>query len=258
MTPYGQALLAYFEGQTAAEMIIRRDDGVEAPLPVRHFFRAPAEFTPIEMAALELCRGYVLDVGAGGGIHSLALQSKGLPVTALDIDRHAVEIMIRRGVRIVDCADIFEYRGGPFDTLVLLGHGIGIVEDLNGLDRFLVHARQLIKIDGQVLLNSLDAGRNREEKNLAYHDANRRAGRYIGETRIQIEFQGKAGSFCGWLHVDANTLAERAARAGWSCKTMVEQESGEYLARLLPLKEKDKNKRNAVGLNQAVCRPFGP
>jgi hypothetical protein len=49
---------------------------------------------------------------------------------------------------------------------------------------------------------------------------------------MQIEFAGVRGPFCGWLHVDRQTLAEHAARAGWTCETVLEQESGDYLARL--------------------------
>ena len=133
MTPYGLALRAYFDGQTQAEVLIRRDDGVEAPLPMSHFFREEAEFTPIEAAALERCRGQVLDIGAGSGIHSLVLQSRGLSVTAIDVSPQAVAVMTARGVRVAHHADVFKYQGGPFDTLLLLGHGIGIVEDLEGL-----------------------------------------------------------------------------------------------------------------------------
>jgi SAM-dependent methyltransferase len=234
MAPYGLALLAYFEGRSAAEVVIRRDDGVEERLPMSPSFRAPADFTPIEAAALERCRGHVLDVGAGSGLHSLALQSRGLTVTAIDIDPQAVAIMAQRGVRVADQADVFEYRGGRFDTLVLLGHGIGFVEDLEGLDRFLAHAHGLLRSDGQMLLHSLDVSRSRDAKHLAYHDANRRAGRYIGEIRMQLEFQGRRGPFFGWLHVDPRTLADHADRTGWSCETVLAQESGEYLARLVP------------------------
>jgi SAM-dependent methyltransferase len=233
MTPYGLALLAHFQGQTAAELTIRRDDGVEAPLAVKHYFRAEAEFTRIEFEALRHSRGNVLDIGAGTGSHSLALQSESLPVTAIDISPHAAAIMAERGVRSAHQADVFTYRGGPFDTLLLLGHGIGMVEDLAGLDRFLIHARTLARNDGQLLLDSLDVGRSLDPMNLAYHEANRRAGRYIGEIRMQIEFLGKPGPFCGWLQVDSRTLAEHADRAGWRCETILEAENGEYLARLV-------------------------
>ncbi len=48
MDPFGLALLAYFEGNPRAELIIRREDGREWPLPVSFFYRGPSEYTPIE------------------------------------------------------------------------------------------------------------------------------------------------------------------------------------------------------------------
>ena len=93
MDPQGMAMLAFFDGDTDAELSVRRDDGLEESIPVSRFFRDASEFTPIENAALDLCRGLVLDVGAGSGLHSLVLQEKGLPVTSIDISPHAVEII---------------------------------------------------------------------------------------------------------------------------------------------------------------------
>jgi SAM-dependent methyltransferase len=235
MTAYGLALLAYHQGQTSAEMVVRRDDGFEVPLPAAYFFRQEAQLSPIEAAALERCRGLILDVGAGGGQHSLILQSRGLAVTAIDISPDAVTVMTERGVRLAQQADVFEYRDGPFDTLLLIGHGIGMAEDLAGLGRFLAHARKLVRAGGQILLDSLDVSRTDDPRNLAYQEANRQQGRYVGETRIQIEFQEKRGPFCGWLHADASTLARHAEGAGWGCETVLDLPSGEYLARLVPL-----------------------
>ena len=141
MEPQGLALLAYVEGDFDAELMIRRDDGVEDPMPVSHFFRDPSEFSEIEKTALQRCAGRVLDVGAGAGIHSLALQQQGTAVTAIDINPHAVAVMSRRGVKDVHCADVFQFRTQLFETLLLMGHGIGMVETVAGLDRFLTHAR---------------------------------------------------------------------------------------------------------------------
>jgi 2-polyprenyl-3-methyl-5-hydroxy-6-metoxy-1,4-benzoquinol methylase len=236
MTPHGLALMAYFEGQISAEITVRRDDGFEASLPAKHFFRTAAEFSPVEISALKLCRGYILDIGAGSGIHSLALQSKELTVTAIDISPEAIEIMTRRGVKDTQQADMLTFRGGPFDTLLMLGHGIGITGDLEGLDKFLNHAHKLMKSDGQILLDSLDVSKSADENNLSYHDANRRTGRYIGETLIQMEYLGIKGPFFGWLHVDLLTLKEHARQAGWTSEVILEEESGEYLARLVQVK----------------------
>lgn len=232
MQPYGAALLAYFEGNTSAELILHRDDGHQAALPVSHFFREPSAFTSTDSAAIVYCVGRVLDVGAGAGLHSLVLQQKGFRVTAIDVSPQAVQVMTQRGVRDVHCADLFEYDGGPFDTVLMLGHGIGMVETIAGLDRFLAHAHRFVSDAGQVLLDSVDVSVTDDPKHLAYQDANRRAGRYAGEIRLQMEFQGERGPSCGWLHVDARTLEEHATRAGWRCEVLLRTDGGDYLARL--------------------------
>lgn len=234
MVPHGLALQAYFAGDDGAQILVRRDDGLEVFLPASVFFRSPDDFWPIETMALEHCRGHVLDIGAGSGVHSLFLESEGRSVTALDISPEAVGIMIERGLSDVRCADALDFEGGPFDTLLMLGHGIGITGDLPGLRRFLRRARRLIRENGQLLADSLDVRRTDDSKHLAYHEANREAGRYVGETRLQFQFGEHVGPYCGWLHVDPQTLKEEARRAGWECEVLLEEESGNYLARLTP------------------------
>ncbi len=232
MRPFGRALAAYLEGDSEAEVILRRDDGLEVALRAGLFFRAPEEFSEIERIALEACGGRVLDIGAGAGLHALALQERGLAVTALDLDPDAVEVMRRRGVRDVVEADLFEFRGGPFDTLLLLGHGIGMVEDLGGLSRFLARAPELCAVGGRLLVHSTDVRCTEDPVHLAYHERNQRAGRYAGEIRLEVEFRGDRGPGYGWLHVHPETLAERARRAGWDSEILRREATGDYLARL--------------------------
>lgn len=227
--PFGLALLAFLEGDTSAEVDIRRDDGFETPLPASYFFRGPAEFSTIERTAIEHCRGHVLDVGAGTGLHSLVLQENHLRVTAIDTSPGAVAVMARRGVQDVQRADIFHYQGGPFDTLLMLGHGVGMVGDLAGLDRFLAHAKGLVAEDGIMLLNTVDVGVSDDPIHLAYHQANRKAGRYIGETKVLVEYGGQRSHF-GWLHVDPDTLREHADKAGWRSDVLTQDPGGSYLA----------------------------
>ncbi len=232
MDPFARALTAYFAGDAQATVIMRREDGVEAPLPAAVFFRGESDFLPMERLALDRCRGRVLDVGAGVGCTALVLQARGLSVTALDVSPPVVDIMRARGVRDPVCADIFGWRGGPFDTLLLLGRSIGMVGDLAGLDRFLAHARELLAEGGILLLNSTDVTRTDDPAHLAYHEACRRAGRYPGEVRMRFEYGGEVGPLCGWLHVDAETLARAAAGAGFTCAVLQQDANGEYLAQL--------------------------
>ncbi len=233
MEPFGMALRAHFEGSPNVKLIVRRDDGKEATLPASVFFREPAEFTDIEKTAIELSEGRVLDIGAGAGSLSLALRAMGHPVTAVDVSSHAAAILRERGVEHVYCADILEFQGGPFDTLLMMGHGIGMVESVEGLDRFLRKAHELLALNGQLLLDSLDVRVSEDPDNMAYLEANRRAHRYIGEIRMQFEFQGQRGPFCGWLHVDGDTLTEQARWTGWQCQIVRREQTGDYLARLI-------------------------
>jgi 2-polyprenyl-3-methyl-5-hydroxy-6-metoxy-1,4-benzoquinol methylase len=86
---------------------------------------------------LELCRGRVLDVGAGTGVHTLYLQDRGFDVCAIDVLPDAVEIMRRRGTRDARLADIRDFEADPFDTILMMMNGTGILATLEGLDSFL-------------------------------------------------------------------------------------------------------------------------
>jgi SAM-dependent methyltransferase len=232
MTPFGLALRSYFSGVKDAGVIIRREDGLIAPLPASYFFRNESGLSDIESEALKRCRGHVLDIGSGAGIHSLVLQARGYEVTAVEIDPELVKILTARGVKDIRQADIFEFNAGTYDTLLMPGHGIGICGDLDGLDRFLAHARKLLRPGGQIILDSTDVSKSSDPQNQAYHEANRKAGRYIGDIVFRMEFGDIIGPYFHWLHVDPVTLKEHAGQVGWNCKVLMEMEGGEYLARI--------------------------
>lgn len=232
MDPYGHALLDFFHGDTSARITVHRDDGFISPLPAAVFFRTEEQFSTQEKTALDLCRGFVLDIGAGAGCHSLALQQRGVRVRAVDISPQAVEILAARGIQDVRRLNVFDLHEGRYDILLMMLHGIGMVETLEGLDRFLAHARTLAVPGGRLIFDSLDVRRTDDPRHLAYQDANRKASRYFGEIRIQFEYQGKKSPLFGWLHVDPETLIQHAGKAGWSCRVAFRQSDGNYLAHL--------------------------
>jgi SAM-dependent methyltransferase len=232
MEPYARAMRDYYNGDLAAVMVIEREDGYRDEQSLSEYFTPPPEFSPFEKLALERCQGRILDIGAGAGRVSLALQERGLDVTAVDVAAPAVEVMRRRGVRQVALSDFFDYQGGPFDTLLLTMHGIGMVETLAGLDRFLVRAKALLAPRGQILCDSLDVRRTDKELHLGYQRRLEDEGRYVGEVRMRFEYNGLVGAPCGWLHVDQETLRARARIAGWQVEILAETPDGNYLARL--------------------------
>jgi len=232
MKPFGTALLDYYHGDHEATISLCFDNGSVFPTPVEEFFREPRSHE-MEGRALDLCRGRVLDVGAGAGIHSLYLQQQGFDVCAIDICPEAVSILRERGVHDVRRSDIMAFGNETFDTLLMLGHNIGMIETLDNLEPFLRHARRLVVPGGQIVLDSLDVRVNVDPVSAAYHQENIDAGRYIGEMRFCIEYAGSRGPLFGWLHVDSETLAHHAARTGWHSRVIMDQPDGNYLARLV-------------------------
>ena len=83
MELHGQAMLDYLNGDKDAYCVLRRDDGVAyPPIHARQFFY-PEGLPELDSIAVERCIGRVLDIGAGAGSHSLAIQERGLEVPRL-------------------------------------------------------------------------------------------------------------------------------------------------------------------------------
>ncbi|MDM8001113.1 MAG: class I SAM-dependent methyltransferase [Dehalococcoidia bacterium] len=236
MKPLGLALIDYRRGSKSASITIIRDDGLEVDVPVSSFFRGPEDLTVLERMALDRCRDHVLDVGAGSGHHSLVLQKRGLPVCAIDISAEAVQVMRDAGVADAREVNVFQLVGSRFDTIIMLGHGIGMAEDINGLRRLLKHLAALLRPEGQLLADSVDPRATGEPQHLAYHEANRKAGRYPGETRLRLRFKGQTGPEYGWLLIDPETLAAEASALGWTTEVIHQEADGNYLARLIRAK----------------------
>ena len=148
----------------------------------------------------------MLDVGAGTGIHSLYLQKNGFEVCAKDISPEAVSIMKDRRITDVRLSDIMTFEDELFDTMLMMGHGIGIVETLDKLDAFLQHAHTLITKGGQILLTSHDFRDTNDPKYFAFHQRITESGRYVGEIQMSIEYKDIRGPIFNWLQVDTKLL----------------------------------------------------
>ena len=234
--PLGRALEDRAAGREGSEMAVSQEDGERWTFDVEVFFREVEDFPYLEWLALEECRGRVLDLGAGAGSHALELQERGLSVTAVDLDSRAVGVLRRRGVRDARRGDLFdlvpEPEERPWDTVLLLMNGIGVVGDLKGFDRFLSHAHKLVAPGGRILLDSCDLRSSPDPRELLRMASRCRAERYRGETRQRLEYDGRVGEWFPWIYFDPESLAERAAPQGWVVEILDQDDEGSYLARL--------------------------
>jgi SAM-dependent methyltransferase len=224
---HGAALLDCFRGDTSA-MLICHQDGTRDDVPAAFWLRETID--PLEARALDLCRGRVLDVGAGAGIHSLELQRRGLDPTAIDIAPECVAIMRERNVRKAEAADLYAFDGGPFDTIICLCNGLDKVGCLADLPRFLGRIRELMAPGGQLIADSFDLRVGADAVRLAELARKDAVGRYFGEVDLRFEYKGRSGAPFSVLHIDYETLARIAEHHGWQCE-LIMSDGGHYLAR---------------------------
>ena len=177
----------------------------------------------------------MLDLGAGAGCHSLELQSRGFEVKAVDVSAGAVQVMSERGVQNVARHDLFSAKPAselPYDTILLLMNGLGLTGTLEGLDKFLAHARTLLAPGGQILATSSDIRYLYEDEDGALRiNLN---GPYYGEVEYRLTYKGQDGEPFPWLFIDAALLNDAAEAAGYTADFIGEDDNEQYLVRLTP------------------------
>lgn len=227
---FGQALLDYYNGQHAENLITSTNISDDDELPLPYMFRGFKAMPAIEKTALKLCRGRILDVGCGAGNHSLYLQNKGFNVKAIDISKGAIEVAKMRGVTDVEGLDVLD-EVERFDTILLLMNGTGIFQELNKVAHYLNHLKSLLRSGGQILIDSSDIKYMYEDDDGGYWmDLN--AG-YYGELDYYLSYKGEDEIAMKWLYLDFETLKTACETVGLQCKKMEDGAHFDYLARLV-------------------------
>ena len=227
--PMGHAIADFHATGKAARLRVFSPMFDEDEIPVTTLFRSFDEMPAVEQEALKAASGKILDVGAGSGCHSLALQAMGKAVTAIDISPLAVATMRERGVQDVVEHDFFTL-DGQYDTILMLMNGIGIVGSLSRLDAFFMQVDHLLAPGGQLLCDSSDICYVFEDEE-GFIDLTGIDG-YYGELTYQMQYKDIKGERFPWLFIDAETLREQASARGFDCDILAMGEHYDYLARL--------------------------
>ena len=227
--PMGQAIADYHKCGKAARLRVLSPMLEEDEIPVKDLFRSTSDMPAIEQLALKEARGTILDVGAGAGCHSLALQQMGKRVTAIDISPLCIATMRERGVQDVREQDFFTL-DGQYDTILMLMNGIGIVGTLSRMDAFFDQVDRLLAPGGQVLCDSSDLCYLYEDED-GFIDLTGVEG-YYGEMTYQMQYKSIKGEPFPWLFIDADTLRQQAARHGYDMDIVLVGDHYDYLSRL--------------------------
>ena len=203
----------------------------EDEIPVKQLFRNFTEMPALEQEALRMSKGRILDVGAGSGCHSLALQEMGKTVKAIDISPLSVEVMLKRGVKDACLENFFnEQFSGSFDTILMLMNGSGIVGKIANLPIFFHTLKRLLAPGGCVWMDSSDLRYlfEDEDGNLDIDIDDD----YYGEVDFRMQYKNIRGDRFDWLYLDFQTLSLHAANNGFKAEKIREGEHFDYLAKI--------------------------
>jgi SAM-dependent methyltransferase len=208
-------------------------------IPVDTLFRSFDQMPPLEQAALRMAQGRILDVGAGSGCHSLALEALGKSVVAIDISPLSVSVMKDKGLdaRLVNLYD--ESFNEKFDTVLMLMNGSGIIGRLENMSTFFARMKKLLAPGGCILMDSSDLRYLYEDEDGSFEiDL---ADEYYGLLDYQMEYvpsrrKSSSPSVLGkpfdWLYVDFDTLSYYAEQNGFKVEMAAEGEHYDYLAKI--------------------------
>ncbi|SKB99727.1 Methyltransferase domain-containing protein [Soonwooa buanensis] len=221
----GLAIKDFYEKKLKSKLYVHDQFGPKVEMPISMYFRDEVEMPELEDVALENCEGRILDVGAGAGSHALALQVKGLDVSALEISPAACEVMESRGVKDVICADFFKFNSEEkFDTILLLMNGIGLCGTIENLKTFLKKSEELLNEDGRLVFDSSDT--------IYMYEHDILPERYYGEVECAYSYKNLKTDFFKWLYIDQDKLREVAEELGWEMKVLFEDNHYQYLVEL--------------------------
>ena len=229
--PLGTALLDFHHGDTRSEIVVASDLWEDEPTAVEAYYRPVEHPLPtLEREALKLCRGRVLDLGAGAGRHALELQTSGHAVVAVDPLAEAVEIMRDRGVADARQGDLGAVKGERFDTVLMLMHGLGVVGDLHGLGCLLEELPNRLNPGGRLVCDSADLAAVLRGESPGLFGELLSPDLYIGEVEFSLRYGSLVGPSYRWLFVDPKTLGIIARAAGFDVMIACGGERGSFVA----------------------------
>lgn len=212
---FGRALLDRLAGTDHAPVVVERDDGyvnVDS-------FDYLSGLDQRDEWALDRATGRVLDIGAGAGRASLALQERGQKVTALDVSAGAIQACRQRGVRSVHLGSVADAAAGglagSFDVALLLGNNLSLMSSRAAAAGFLTSITALLRPGGSIVGTCLDPHQTSKPAHLAYHQRNTEQGRMAGQIRMRVRYQRLASGWFDWLTMSPAELAGLASAAGW-------------------------------------------
>jgi len=222
---FGHVLWDLYSGSEVCEIIERDDKYVDA-YPARGYFSTYEDWSPIEQKALAFAQGRVLDIGCGGGRHSIYLQEKGFNTLGTDISPLALKVCRLRGLKKTKLVPIdkLNFTSESFDTIVMMGNNFGLFANFKQAKRLLKRFHEITSEKGTIIADTRDPYKTTNLAHLAYHKRNKSKGRMGGQVRIRVRYKNYIGKWFDYLLVSKEELQEILKQTGWKVKQFIDSE----------------------------------
>jgi len=224
--------LAYCDAHAGklGSVVLRRDDGQveEVPEMVASYFGPPADH---QVELLGRLTGRVLDIGCGVGRHLLWLQERRIEAVGIDNSPGAIAVARQRGCREVHLGTVAEvdFPAAHFDAAIMLANNAGLGGTVEGSQAIFRRLARWVRLGGWLIAESRDPLQTDDPVHLAYHEANRRAGRPPGQVRMRLEYGGQTGEWIDLMLFEPAALEQLLAETGWRVLGRSEHAAGLFV-----------------------------
>jgi len=234
---YGNNIADTFYGKGGGYDIIEREDGHFTLNGDSDAYTETFEsWSQIQKQASQFIKGKVLDIGCGGGKHSIHFQEQGINITGMDNSPLALKICMERGLDhalLCDVLRLDETVINQLDTIFMWGNNFGLLQNPIVAKRFFKNCLKMCKPNAKIVIETLDPNGKAfvMDDDLQYIAENRLNGRLGGQIRVRVRYRHFVTPWKDYLFVSKEELDEILEGTGWKVTSSFDDEEiDQYIA----------------------------
>jgi len=234
---YGNNISDTYFGFGGGYDIIEREDGhFTLNGDSNAYMESYEDWSSIQKEASTLVKGKVLDIGCGGGKHSIHFQEQGLDIIGMDNSPLALKVCRARGLKqslLCDVSHLNDEIIRDLDTIFMWGNNLGLLQNPSLARSFFTKCKTMCKPGAKILVETLDPFGKAffMEDDKQYIAGNILDGRLGGQIRVRVRYRHFVTPWKDYLFVSKNELNQILEGTGWKVsKTYDDSEIDQYIA----------------------------
>jgi SAM-dependent methyltransferase len=203
------------------------------------YFEPFEEWTTIQQQIAPALKGRILDVGCGGGKHSLYFQEQGQDVYAMDNSPKAIETCKIRGIKKTIVCDVEHLHKLDntycFDHIVFWGNNLGLFQSevffhyLMGILERYTHQESILHLESMSPYE--DGFLDPETVEYVKHNLERK--RLGGQMNVRVRYKKYVTPWSDYIFLSKSELETLIQRTCWKIDNIFEdKKTNQYIAQL--------------------------